>query len=64
MGRLSALKHSNASESSVEQQDPFNPLADAKEQLFAHAAGGGFGIRDWLQDAVLALFKREVDHQL
>lgn len=33
----------------------FASRAVAKDHLFAHASGGGFGIRDWLQDAVLRL---------
>ena len=38
----------------------FDSAAAAKEQLFAHADGGGFGIRDWLQDAVQGLLVPEV----
>lgn len=40
----------------------FDSLAAAKAHLFAHAVGGGFGIRDWLQDAVLDLLVPDVEH--
>lgn len=43
---------------------PFDSLPVAKEQLFAYAAGGGFGIREWLQDAVLGLFEPGPDNLL
>jgi hypothetical protein len=33
----------------------FESAAAARQELFAHAVGGGFGIRDWLQDAVEGL---------
>ncbi|RYC14799.1 hypothetical protein [Nocardioides zhouii] len=53
MRRAEALESIGIVSRAAGQQ--FESREDARKQLFEHASGGGFGIRDWLQDAVMAI---------